>query len=83
MVGNIVRHISSSSASRQLLDRHAHVCEVGAEPSHRHQRGGYHLILLIDFLKDSRYGNVHKLGWGGYSMWAARIGSNVIAPPPA
>lgn len=46
---------------------------IYAEPLSRYKKGGYHPVVLGEFLKAGRYKVLHKLGWGGYStVWAAK-----------
>ena len=55
------------------MDPPLYLSSIDAEPLHRYYQGGYHPIILGEFLHSGRYKVLHKLGWGGYStVWLAR-----------
>lgn len=55
------------------MDPPLHLSSIDAEPLHRYHQGGFHPIILGNFLDSGRYTVLHKLGWGGYStVWLAR-----------
>ncbi|KAJ5318810.1 uncharacterized protein N7506_011514 [Penicillium brevicompactum] len=63
----------STQSSKGYMDTPLYISSIDAEPLHRYHEGGYHPIILGEFLHSGRYKVLHKLGWGGYStVWLAR-----------
>ncbi|KKZ67473.1 hypothetical protein EMCG_06849 [[Emmonsia] crescens] len=69
----IVSKSMSTHPDKSQMDQPLYISPIDAEPLHRYRQGGYHPVILGEYLNAGRYKVLHKLGWGGYStVWAAR-----------
>ena len=64
---------SHPNSATSNLDQIFHDINAPVEYVEEYKPGGYHPIRLGEFLRDSRYVVLRKLGYGSYStVWLAR-----------